>query len=85
MPLVLQNVDPAAMKIDSRQAGVINDLRQEFEQEIGGPNQDPNDPACRQRWLTAQRNSDDMLRGMLGRKFFIDYQLQAVDPGSQPQ
>ena len=85
MPLVLQNVDPALMKIDSRQAGVISDLRQEFEREIGGPSQDPNNPAYRQRWLTAQRNSDDMVRGMLGRQFYIDYQLQAVDPRSQPQ
>ena len=79
VPLVLQEVDPTVLKLDQRQREVIAELRQRFEQEIG-PNRDPDDPAYRDRWRTAQRNSDDMLAGMLGGQFFVEYQLHAGKP-----
>ncbi len=78
MPLVFQNVDPSTATLDEQQLQVLKELRDRFQQEIGGPNQDPNDPAYRQRWQTAQRNSDDLLQGMLGGEFYLEYQLQAA-------
>lgn len=77
MPLVLQPVDAEAMKLTAAQAQTINELRQAFLQEIGGTNQDPNDPAYRQRWQAAQREADDMLTGLFGSKFTLNYQMQA--------
>jgi hypothetical protein len=79
MPLVFQDVDSTVVKPDSRQREIISDLRAKFQEEIGGPNQDPNDPAYSERWKAAQRNSDDMLAGMLGGQFFVEYQLHASD------
>jgi len=84
MPMVFQGTEPTAMSLDSRQAGVIASLREKFEAEIGGPNQNPGDPAYLERWQAAQRNSDDFLRGLLGSRFFIEYQLQAGTRPSQP-
>jgi len=83
VPLVFQEVDPA-LKLDSRQREVISQIREKFKEDIG-PNPDPNAPGYRQRWQTAQRNSDDMLAGMLGGQFFVEYQLHAGEKSSQSQ
>ena len=83
MPLVFQDVDPTVHLTDA-QAATINDIRQDFLQQVGGPNQDPNDPAYQQRWLPAQRQADDMLRGMLGSAFVQNYQLHVRQPSEEP-
>jgi hypothetical protein len=85
MPLVFQNLDPATLKLSDHQIEVLGSLRQEFQQEVGGPDQDPQDPAYRRRWQAAQRNSDDLLQGMLGGQFYLDYQIQAARQSPQPQ
>jgi hypothetical protein len=79
MPLAFEGVDPADMKLDDRQIAVIDELREKFEQDIGGPGQDPRDPAYRRCWQEAQRENDDLLAGLLGGQFFLDYQLQATN------
>lgn len=76
MPLALQPVDPGTMNLTDTQMQTISDIRQNFLNEIGGTNQDPNDPAYRKRWQSAQREADDMLVGMLGMKFVQNYQAQ---------
>ncbi len=78
MPLVFQNINPAAMDLTSDQLQVINNVRQSFLDEIGGTNQDPNDPAYLDRWQKALPEADAMLRGMLGVTFFENYQLAAT-------
>ena len=83
MPLVLQPVDPTALKLSEEQAQTINELRQTFLQEIGGTNQDPSDPAYRQRWQAAQREADEMLAGMFGRNFTLNYQMQVESQAAQ--
>jgi len=80
LPLVFQNVDLSALNLNSQQIQVITDLRQSFFDEIGGPNQDPNDPAYRKRWQKAQPDIDNMLRGDLGISAFQNYQLAAQNP-----
>jgi hypothetical protein len=76
MPLVLEQVDSAKLKLNDAQLRTITELRQNFVAEIGGTNQDPNDPSYRQRWQTAQREADDMLVAILGRNFKLNYELQ---------
>jgi len=77
MPLVFQDVDLAALKLDSGQRQAIEDLRRRFVEEIGGPNQDPAAPAYRERWQQSQPLNDDLLRGFIGVRAWQDYQLAA--------
>jgi hypothetical protein len=85
LPLVLQPVDETALQLTDAQKQVIDQLRQQFIDEVGGTNQDPNDPAYLARWQAAQPKIDDTLRGLLGSKFLINYRLQAANapPPSQ--
>ena len=76
-PLVFQNVDVSSLNLNAQQIEAIQNLRQSFLDEIGGSNQDPSDPAYRERWQKAQPEIDDMMRGMLGMSVFEDYQLAA--------
>ncbi|SPE55817.1 exported hypothetical protein [Verrucomicrobia bacterium] len=76
-PLVFQSLDPGAVPLSDRQLQVIDDLQQWFTGQVGGSDQDPNDPAYRERWLKAQPQVDDMMRGMIGVNAFEDYQLAA--------
>ena len=80
MPLVMQNVDASMLSLTDQQRQVINELRQRFGDEIGGPNQDPNDLAYLERWQQAQPQVDSELRGMLGTALFENYQLAAQHP-----
>jgi hypothetical protein len=85
LPLVLQPVNPDALKLTETQIQTINDLRQTFLEEIGGTNQDPSDPAYRRRWQAAQREADDMLTGMFGRNFTLNYRMQSENLAAQPK
>jgi hypothetical protein len=77
MPLVFQDVDWTALKLDSGQRQVIDDLRQRFVEELGGPCQNPSDPAYRERWQQVQPENDSLLRGLIGVNAWQDYQLAA--------
>lgn len=77
LPLVFHEIDPSVLTLNSQQAQVVNDLRQKFIEDVGGPNQDPNDPAYSQRWQTSQPQADLDLRGMLGITAFQSYQIAA--------
>jgi hypothetical protein len=81
MPLVFANIDPVDLQLDQGQVAVITQVRQKFQEELGV--QDPNDPAYRQKWNMAQRNADDTLRGMLGSKVYVQWQLQAASQVSR--
>jgi len=70
MPLVFQNINPAAMDLTADQLQVITSVRQSFLDEIGGTNQDPNDPAYLDRWQKALPEA--------GVTFFENYQLAAA-------
>lgn len=83
MPLVFQDVDPAVLHLNDSQAAIINEIRQDFLEQVGGANQNPNDPAYRQRWLPAQRQADEMLQGMLGSAFVQKYELQVMQQSEQ--
>lgn len=78
MPLVLESIDPAALNLSDDQVQVINDVRQTFLNQIGGTNQDPNDPAYLARWQKAQPAADSMLLGMLGNEVYTKYQMMQM-------
>ncbi|MEI7937832.1 MAG: hypothetical protein WCK27_14180 [Verrucomicrobiota bacterium] len=77
LPLVLQPVDPSVVNLNPQQAQVVDALRQKFIQDVGGPNQNPNDPAYSQRWQASQPQADLDLCGMLGIFAFQSYQIAA--------
>jgi hypothetical protein len=80
MPLVMQKVDTASLDLSPEQQQIIEDLRQNFSDAVGGPDQDPNDPAYLARWQKAQLQIDHELRGMLGIKVFEHYEVAAQPP-----
>lgn len=85
LPLVFQNVDPAALKLSGDQANDLAFLRQKFQEDVGGPNQNPDDPAYLKRWRAAQPQNDQMLRAMLGDRIFdqIQGEVESHTPSAQ--
>jgi hypothetical protein len=77
LPLVFQEVDLSQLKLNPDQLQAIEDLRQKFLDEIGGLNQDTNDPGYRERWNESQPVIDSDLRGMIGFAAFQNYQIEA--------
>ena len=83
MPLVFQNLDLDALKLQDGQREGIEELRQMFLAELGGTNQNPNDPAYYERWKKAQSDVDAMLPGMIGGEAFMKMQAASDGPESQ--
>jgi len=81
LPLVLQDVNLATLKLNDDQKEAVAQIRQQFIDQIGGTNQDPSDPAYLARWQKAQPEMDDMLAGMIGRQAFEEYQLAGQSSG----
>lgn len=77
-PLVLQDVDLSALNLTEDQKQAIANLRQNFLQQIGGANQDPNDPAYLARWQQAQPAADDLLKAYLGGDAYTEYGVLAA-------
>jgi hypothetical protein len=84
-PLFLQNVNWNALGLDASQQAAIAQVRQQFINNIGGPNQNPNDPAYLPRWQTAENSADDQLRGLLGAQAYMGYLQQQYYAWYQPQ
>jgi hypothetical protein len=69
------------------QAEAVQQLQRQFVEDIGGLNQNPSDPSYLKRWGTAQQDSDDSLRALMGWSAFSDYQLalaQKAQAEAQP-
>jgi hypothetical protein len=80
-PLAFRDVNLDSLGLTAVQKEAIQQaiagIRQQFIDQIGGLNQDPSDPAYLERWRKAQPQNDDALRGWLGGKTFMAYQLAA--------
>ena len=76
-PLVFQPVATKVAGLTDEQSEIVDRLRKTFIQDFGSQ-ADPSDPAYRERWLSAQRNSDDLLQGLLGGEFYVEYQLKTA-------
>lgn len=78
-PLAFRDVNLDALGLTDAQKQAVQQaiagIRQQFITQIGGVNQDPSDPAYFERWRKAQAQNDVALRGWLGNKTFMAYQL----------
>lgn len=74
-PLIFQPMDQ--LNLTDVQKQVLGQLQQQFLNEVGGPDQDPSDPAYLARWQAAQPKIDQSLKGLLGSQFYLKLQLLA--------
>ncbi len=77
IPLFLQPLNPTNLNLNSGQLQAIADLREQFIAQLGGLEQNPDDPAYRDKWLQIQPEYDELLRGMIGTRAYQNYELTA--------
>ncbi|HZI32866.1 MAG TPA: hypothetical protein VFF11_11030 [Candidatus Binatia bacterium] len=75
-PLAFREVNLASLGSGAVQKAAIAQVQQQFVNDIGGPNQNPSDPAYLAKWQSAQVRADDTLRGLLGNQAYMAYQQQ---------
>jgi hypothetical protein len=81
MPLVFQAVDTNLVKLTPAQLQSIGEVRQTFMTDLG-TNLDVNSPEYFKRWQAAQKQSDSLLGGMIGRQAQLNYKAAAQSPSS---
>lgn len=74
-PLALRAVNNGTLDVPPPMQAVIQQLQEQFVKEVGGPDQNPADPAYAERWLTATQRADDLLRAQIGWEAFNAYSL----------
>jgi hypothetical protein len=79
-PLVMSPPDPA-IPLTEQQSADWQKLQQDFTDAVGGLNQNPNDPAYRTRWITAQDYSDEMFKLKFGETAFLLQSFAAARQG----
>jgi hypothetical protein len=84
-PVVYQDAVAAAPRLTAAEQAVIERVQQQFVADIGGLNQNPQDPAYLARWQTAQQQADDALRASLGAQFYLNSRLQQYFRNFQQQ
>jgi hypothetical protein len=85
MPVAFQDPNLAGLKLNESQLQAIAEMRKSFLDQVGGPNQDTNDPAYRERWQKAQPIINDELEAVLGRAAYQELQFEAQSAAlSQP-
>jgi hypothetical protein len=52
-------------------------MQNDFIEAVGGANQDPADPAYRERWISAREESDDLFRAKFGMEAYVLQSIQA--------
>ncbi|MGB8355318.1 MAG: hypothetical protein WCD79_15580, partial [Chthoniobacteraceae bacterium] len=77
-PLAIQPVDPVAVGLSGGQQAVVEAIAQDFQNNVGGENQNPNDPTYLKRWQAAQPTSDDVMRESLGDSAYFQYVASAA-------
>ena len=75
LPLVFQDIDPVKLNLSPEDQMRVAYLRQSFMKEIGGDNQNPDDPAYLARWQAAQPKYDSLLQGLLGNDVYNQLQM----------
>jgi len=79
LPLAFRPVNLASLGLTEEQIAAVEEVRQDFVNEIGGLGRDPNDADYANRWQQAQPQSDMMLKGTIGASAYMRYQLEAGD------
>ena len=73
LPLAMREPDPA-WGLSADQIFIWNRIADKFVQAVGGPGQDPNDPAYHERWQVAQEEADEQMKLHLGWETFGELQ-----------
>lgn len=76
LPVVLADL-PEDLALTPQQAARLDAMAEEFTAAVGGPDQDPNDPAYKKRWQEAQWLFDQQVRANLGEEIFQAIQNHA--------
>jgi hypothetical protein len=76
IPLAFRPLPPGVAASNPRLQSTLNGLQQDFIADVGGPNQNPNDPAYYQRWITAQQASDELYRLQIGDQAYLLDQIR---------
>ena len=78
-PAVLMD-PPASLGLSQKQLDLIDTLRDNFlkSTDATNPNQNPYDPTYAQRWMSAQQQSDEILKSRIGWVAFNQYQIEAA-------
>ena len=66
---------------------VLNDVKNNFIQDLGGIKQDPNDPSYHKKWMSAQSIADQRLRALVGYQAYNALSTAATQndsPNTQP-
>jgi hypothetical protein len=75
LPLVFQPVDQSSLNLNASQQQAVNNLRQDFINNVSSSSQNPADPAYQQTWQQAQSQSDQMTVVQLGYNAYMQYWL----------
>lgn len=87
LPVAFQPL-PQDARMTNAQRAQLNALQEQFIQDIGGTNQDPNSPYYLNRWREAQRKCDAAFKAVFGQGDFMRRLMatsraeQAAKPGS---
>jgi len=73
---------PTDPRLNAATAGVISQMRSDFATSLQNVTADPSSQVYRQRWMTAQRASDEQFSSMFGGDNFIKTQVEAVRAGT---
>ena len=75
IPLVMQTQALATLKLNDEQKEELEQLAQQFIQDVGGLNQDPNDPAYLSKWQKAQPKFDELIVRTIGSQALVDLDI----------
>jgi hypothetical protein len=77
LPVVMAEPAPSLGLTEQQKERLVN-LRQEFIASLGGPDQNPEDPAYLSRWVAAQPKFDEQFKTLFGAKAFAEQQAIAA-------
>ncbi len=69
---------PTDPSLNPAATAIISQMRTDFASAMQDVTADPSSPVYRERWLSAQRASDEQFSSMFGGDYFIKTQLEAV-------
>jgi hypothetical protein len=75
IPLAFRPLPAGLAASNPRLRSALEALQQNFIAAVGGPNQDPTDPAYYERWITAQQSSDELYRLQIGDSAYLLQQI----------
>jgi len=66
------------MVLTGGQQAALETIAQDFQTNVGGENQNPNDPSYLKRWQDEQPTSDEVMREAIGDAAYFQYVASAA-------